>query len=113
MGKKSSGLMEWVGVILGGAAIAFLINKFVLFAVIIPSESMEPTLNVDDRLIVTRIYNKEKIQRGDIIVFDCGEKGKKYIKRVMGLPGDKIEFVQGVFHTAVAQLPCVFPDAAE
>lgn len=98
MGKKTSGIMEWVGVILGGAAIAFLLNKFVLFAVIIPSESMQPTLNVNDRLIVTRIHNKEKIKRGEIIVFDCVEKGKKYIKRVMGLPGDKIEFRQGVLY---------------
>lgn len=98
MGKKVSGLMEWVGVILGGALIALLLNKFVVFAVIIPTESMEPTLMVNDRLIVTRIYDKSKIQRGDIIVLDCVEKGKKYIKRVMGLPGDKIELINGVLY---------------
>ncbi len=89
-------IYEWGIPIISAFIIAFLINKFVLFKVLIPSESMVPTLNVGDRLFVTRIYNLDRLERGDIIVFYSEELQEDLIKRLIGLPGDTIEIENGV-----------------
>lgn len=95
--KKIKNLFkEWILPILAAVGIAFLINKFLVYNVYIPSESMVPTLNVGDRLVVTRIYNKDNIQRGDIVVFYSDELQETVIKRVIGLPGDHIEIHDGI-----------------
>lgn len=72
--------------------LAILINKFLIFRVYIPSSSMAPTLNVDDRLLVTKVYNPENLKRGDIVVFKSKELDEIVIKRLIGLPGDEIRF---------------------
>ena len=89
-------LNDWVIPILMAVIIAILINKFLLFKIIIPSGSMIPTINIDDRLFATRIYNEEKLERGDIVVFYSHEFQESMIKRLIGLPGDKIEIKNGV-----------------
>ncbi|MDJ0714488.1 MAG: signal peptidase I [Prochloraceae cyanobacterium] len=68
----------------------------------IPSGSMEPTLEVNDRLIVEKLsYHFREPQRGDIVVFSPTEKlraenfEEDFIKRVIGLPGEKIEVKGG------------------
>lgn len=99
--KESSKFMnnffkEWIIPIVAAIAIAFLINKFLVYNVYIPSESMVPTLNVGDKLVVTRVYNKEKLQRGDIVVFYSDELQETLIKRLIGLPGDHIEIHDGI-----------------
>jgi signal peptidase I len=78
--------------------LALAMRQFVAEARFIPSGSMEPTLLVDDRLIVDKVtYRFSDPQRGDIVVFDPTDtlKAQKYteafIKRVIGLPGDKVE----------------------
>ncbi|WP_317273715.1 MULTISPECIES: signal peptidase I [Clostridium] len=91
-------IYEWGIPIISAFIIAFLINKFLLFKVLIPSESMVPTLNVGDRLFVTRVYNLDKLQRGDIVVFYSEELQEDLIKRLIGLPGDKIEIINGVVY---------------
>ncbi|WP_042439641.1 signal peptidase I [Clostridium amazonitimonense] len=82
---------EWILPIFLALIIAGLINKFLIFKVYIPSESMLPTLKVGDQLFVTKIYNTEKIEREDIIVFYSNELEDLLIKRVIGLPGDTVE----------------------
>ncbi len=88
-------IFDWVIPIIVALIIAGLINKFVLFKVYIPSLSMYPTLDEGDQLFVTRIYNTDKIQRGDILVFESQELEQLLIKRVVGLPGDKVEISNG------------------
>ena len=63
--KKSNFFNEWIIPIVIAVILAILINRFLIFKVKIPSESMVPTLNVGDRLFVTRVYNPEKLKRGD------------------------------------------------
>lgn len=87
---------EWIIPIIAAMGIAFLINKFLIYNVYIPSESMVPTLNVGDKLVVTRIYDTNKIQRGDIVVFYSDELQEVVIKRVIGLPGDHIKIHDGI-----------------
>lgn len=89
-------IYEWGIPIISAFIIAFLINRFLLFKVLIPSESMVPTLNIGDRLFVTKVYNLDKLNRGDIVVFYSEELQDDLIKRLIGLPGDKIEIRNGV-----------------
>ena len=84
-------------------ALAFVIQAAVAKPYEIPTESMVPTIQANDRIIANRlIYRIRDIERGDIIVFDpplaatrtCGDAGGgnvPFVKRVIGLPGDKVE----------------------
>jgi signal peptidase I len=85
-------------------ALALLIRAFVAEPRFIPSDSMVPTLRIGDRLVVEKIsYRLHPPHRGDIIVFQPpaqlelqGYKpDQAFIKRIMGLPGDKIAVKQG------------------
>lgn len=80
------------------------IRQFVAEARYIPSESMLPTLEVNDRLIIEKVtYHFSTPQRGDIVVFWSVEPSRTgvsffrdaLIKRAIGLPGDKIEVRDG------------------
>ena len=93
--QKSNFIKDWVLPILLAFVIALLIKQFLIFKVEIPSGSMIPTLNVDDQLFVSRIYNLDNIKRGDILVFRSEELDDMLIKRVIGLPGDKIDIEDG------------------
>ncbi|WP_160687025.1 signal peptidase I [Clostridium sp. C2-6-12] len=88
---------EWVIPIISALILAVLINKFIFFNVYLPpSGSMIPTLNNYDRVIVSRIYNPDKLQRGNIIVFYSKELDERLVKRLIGIPGDEIEIKNGV-----------------
>ncbi len=89
-GTFISNLLEWAITIVAALLISFLINKFLIFKVYIPSESMYPTLKVRDQLFVTKMYNRDSIKRGDVLVFFSDEFNELLIKRVIGLPGDEI-----------------------
>jgi len=93
---KGSFFSEWIIPIVAAIGIAFLINKFLVYNVYIPSESMVPTLKVGDKLMVTRMYDTNKIKRGDIIVFFSEELDEVLIKRAIGLPGDHIKIHDGI-----------------
>jgi signal peptidase I len=79
-------------------ALAFgVVKPLVVEPFYIPSESMVPTLRVGDRVLVNKfIYRFSEPQRGDIVVFRSVEGGgEDLIKRVVGLPGDKVELRHG------------------
>jgi signal peptidase I len=80
------------------AVLAFGIRTFVAEARYIPSESMLPTLQINDRLIIDKVgYLFKSPQRGDIVVFAPTPELEKqkytdaFIKRVIGLPGETVE----------------------
>lgn len=84
------------------AILAIGIRQFVAEARYIPSGSMLPTLQINDRLIVDKLsYRFNTPQRGDIVVFSPTSTLEKqnfhdaFIKRVIGLPGDKVEVKGG------------------
>ncbi len=90
---------EWIAVIVGALAVAFLIRTFLFGAYVIPSGSMEPTLEFQptkDRVLVNKLaYKFHDINRGDVIVFDNPDPNppdgtEVLIKRVIGLPGETI-----------------------
>ncbi|QKD83089.1 signal peptidase I [Thermoleptolyngbya sichuanensis A183] len=102
--KADSPLMEGIKTIGLSIVLALGIRTFVAEARYIPSESMLPTLEVNDRLIVEKIsYHFNPPRRGDIIVFHPTEALKQqnpslneaFIKRVIGLPGETVQVTGG------------------
>ncbi len=105
--------------LLVGVALVFgVVKPFVVEPFYIPSESMVPTLEVGDRVLANKfVYRFEAPARGDIVVFNAveGNTQKTLIKRVIGLPGNKIElrrgelFLNGQRHNEpyVVNNPCV------
>ena len=108
--QRKSFYKEWIEPFLIAAVVALFIRQFVVEAFKIPSGSMIPTLTIGDHLLVnkfvygpripftdTRFFSGREPKRGDIIVFKYPEnEDKNYIKRVIGLPGDKIEVRDGI-----------------
>ncbi len=108
-------ILENLKTILYALIIAILIRSLLLQPFYIPSSSMEPSLLVGDRLFVTKLsygYSRHSFpfslgpiknriffsepKRGDVIVFKTpADDRTDYIKRLIGLPGDKIQFIDG------------------
>jgi signal peptidase I len=96
--KKAAWLtaLEWIILIVAALAIALLIKTFLFQAFYIPSESMVPALQKNDRVIVNKVsYHVHAVHRGDIVVFKAppgiDPTVKDLVKRVIGLPGETIE----------------------
>lgn len=82
------------------AILALIIRAVIIQAFYIPSGSMEPTLNVGDRILVNKfIYHLRQPAYGDVVVFKFpGDTSRDFIKRVVGLPGDVISVSEGKLH---------------
>lgn len=100
--KEENPLVELLKTVVSAGILAIGIRACVAEARFIPSESMLPTLAIDDRLIVEKIsYRFRKPERGDVVVFSptdaLQEQNYKeaFIKRVIGLPGDTVEVKNG------------------
>ncbi|HYF81746.1 MAG TPA: signal peptidase I [Clostridia bacterium] len=70
---------------------SILLYNFVFFVIVVPSASMYPTIDIGDRIITTRIHDASSIERGDILVFYSDELQETMVKRVIGLPNDRVE----------------------
>jgi signal peptidase I len=101
--KRRSGTrtaIEWIILIVAAVGIALLIKTFLFQAFYIPSGSMLPTLEQNDRVLVNKLsYKLHPVHRGDIVVFTApkGPDGqpidptvKDLVKRVIGLPGESV-----------------------
>jgi signal peptidase I len=96
-------IVEWVVIIAGALIVAVVVKTFLIQAFYIPSGSMLPTLQEQDRVLVNKLsYDLHPVHRGDIIVFKGPEQAagqvKDLIKRVIGLPGDTVESREGVMY---------------
>jgi len=89
--NKGSFISDFVIPVVVALILAYILNRFVIYKIYIPSGSMYPTLQIGDQCFATKVFNKEKIQRGDILVFYSEELQKRLIKRVIGLPGETVE----------------------
>ena len=94
------GVLEWVGVVLGALVVALLVKQFLFAAYYIPSPSMEPTLTDGDRIVVNKLsYRLHEVNRGDVVVFRRAmpqpDGINELIKRVIALPGETVEVVDG------------------
>lgn len=90
--KEKNELWEWTKALLIAFAIAAVIRYFLFTPIAVDGESMMPTLEDGDRMIVNKIgYKIGEPERFDIVVFHAPEQ-KNYIKRVIGLPGETLEY---------------------
>ncbi len=98
LAKKKNETWEWIKALLIAVAVAAIIRFFLLAPIVVDGYSMTPTLHDKDRMIVNKIgYKIGNPDRFDIVVFHAPEK-KDYIKRVIGLPGDTIEYKDDVLY---------------
>jgi signal peptidase I len=117
--RKEGGIGELIRLLIHAGIIALVIRTFLFQPFNIPSGSMKETLLVGDYLFVSkysygyshyslplspplfsgRILDFAKPDRGDIVVFRLPkDDSTDYIKRVIGLPGDRIQMIDGVLH---------------
>jgi signal peptidase I len=100
--SSTRAILEWVVILAAALAVAIVVKTFLIQAFYIPSGSMEPTLMIGDRVLVNKLsYDLHSIHRGDIVVFKSPPSEandptvKDLIKRVIGLPGDQIQAING------------------
>ena len=100
--SKNNPLIELIQTIVTAAVLSLGIRTFIAEARYIPSSSMRPTLEVNDRLIIEKLsYLFREPIRGDVIVFNPTESLKAenfkdaFIKRIIGLPGEIVEVKTG------------------
>jgi len=97
-------ILSWVEVIVIAVVLALIIDNFIIINARVPSGSMENTIMTGSRVLGTRFsYLFSDPQRGDIVVFKypidqaLGEN-TRYIKRIIGLPGETVEIKEGVVY---------------
>jgi signal peptidase I len=118
-------ILENIKTIFYALIIALVIRSFLFQPFYIPSSSMEPSLQVGDRLFVSKytygyskhsfpfspnIFNNrlfgKKPQQGDVIVFKTPSDNRTdYVKRLIGLPGDTIQFLDGDLYINNSKIP--------
>ena len=97
-------ILSWVEVIVVAVVLALLIDNFIIINATVPSGSMEKTIMTGDRVLGTRFsYWFSEPKRGDIVVFrypidEALGKNTKFIKRIIGLPGETVEISDGVVY---------------
>ena len=116
--KRSGGLVETLCTVFYAVIIALVVRTFAYEPFNIPSSSMEPTLLVGDFLFVSKYsygYSRYSLplglplfegrilesmpERGDVVVFKLPKDNETdYIKRLVGLPGDRIQVRGGILH---------------
>ena len=117
---RKSSTREYAEALVIAVALALLVRTFFIQAYMIPSGSMEPTLLVGDHIVVSKmayglrmpdsifgfqiaglplgryLVHFGQIRRGDVVVFvPPQDRDKDFIKRVVGLPGDKVQVKNG------------------
>lgn len=90
-------VFEYTLTILITALICFLLIRFVAVRSVVDGSSMYPTLSHNDNLILEKVsYYFHGPERFDIIVFELeDDPGTHYIKRVIGLPGETVQILEG------------------
>jgi signal peptidase I len=102
-GPSNRWIVELVGIVVVAIVVAVLLRTFLIATYSIPSGSMEPTLQIGDRIVVDKLsYHLHGVDRGNIVVFstppdeDCaGPPVSDLVKRVIGLPGETIALAGG------------------
>lgn len=90
-------LRRWTRDLVISVVVSFFIILFVYQPVKVEGGSMEPGLEDQERIVINKlVYRLESIERGDIVVFRYPRDTRKsFIKRVIGLPGDRIHIAYG------------------
>ena len=106
--KRDEGVIEFLASLGPIFGLVLVLRSFVLEPFQIPSKSMVPTLKVGDFIVVNKwtyglrlpvlrnkFFDVGSPQRGDVVVFFPPHESRYFIKRLVGLPGDKIRIING------------------
>lgn len=84
--------IDWLKAIFIALAIIFLLRHFGLATSIVEGESMYPTLENGEKIVFNKlVYHVSEPKRGDIVIIQ--QTDKNYVKRVLGLPDEKIQMI--------------------
>lgn len=84
-----------VAIILAAMIVAKIISTYIVQETIVSGTSMMPTLENADKVLIDKvIYKADDLKRYDIIVFDYNHSNV-YVKRIVGLPGEKVMIIEG------------------
>ncbi len=91
-----SKIWEWTKAIVLAVGLAMIIRFFLFEPYLVEGSSMDPTLHDGDRLFVNKTLKFiGDIEKGDIVIIDGEEEDIRYVKRIIGLPGDKVSAEEG------------------
>lgn len=97
--SKVLNILDWVKSFALALIIALLLKNFVVEPTQVLGASMQNTLHTGDRVLVNKIGLKLKpIERGNIVVMHYDETDEDFIKRVIGLPGEFVQLIDGSFY---------------
>ena len=93
-------VFDWAETIVVAFVLALIIRAFFIQVFWIPSSSMEPTLDIKDRIVVNKVvFHFREPKRLEVVVFrevnPVGGQKRDLIKRVVGLPGEVLELKKG------------------
>ncbi|MGN7477792.1 signal peptidase I [Solibacillus silvestris] len=96
MKKEKNELLEWLKIIAITALFVVAVRTFIFTPIDVEGASMMPTYEDGDKIIVNKIGKTiHDIERFDVVVFDAVDD-EYFIKRIIGLPGDHIEYKDDV-----------------
>lgn len=123
--KRSESILDGIKTIIHALILAMIVKIFLFQPFNIPSGSMKPTLLVGDYLFVSKFsygYSKYSFplspnlfegrlfsslpKQGDVVVFrNLKDQGKDYIKRIIGMPGDRVQMIAGTLYLNGQAIP--------
>ena len=104
-------IISWIQIIAAAVIMALVLNNFILANSRVPSGSMENTIMTKSRVIGSRLsYLTDDPERGDIVIFHYpDDESVYYVKRVIGLPGETVEIVDGKVYINGSDTPLEEP----
>lgn len=107
--KVRKEIFSWIRFFIVVLGMSFFINRCIIINAEVPSSSMENQINIGDRLIGNRLaYLAKDPKRFDVVIFKYPVDEKKdFIKRVIGLPGEKVEIRDAKIYINDSEEPLV------
>lgn len=102
-------VFSWILSFALALVVALLLKNYVIINADVPTGSMENTIMPGDRLLGNRLaYLREGPGRGDIVIFRYPDNEEElYVKRVIGLPGETIDILDGKIYIDGAEEPLI------
>lgn len=100
-------IISWIQIIVAAVVIALFLNNVIIANSRVPTGSMENTIMSHSRVIGSRLaYINSEPERGDVVIFKFPDNREVYyVKRVIGLPGETVNVVDGKVYINDSQPP--------
>ncbi len=100
-------IFSWVKLVICAVVLAYVISNYVIVNATVPTGSMKNTIQEHDRMIGFRLsYVFGDIKRGDVVIFKYpDDESQNFVKRVIGLPGETIEILNGFVYINDSDTP--------